>query len=204
MSKKGTFEFDCAGFKFCGNSVAKELEMKSDGKSVGVFDIDDVIELTNKLHCTLDKFEEIQDEGSFYCDQLNAKNLPLEKLIAISNDICGTNFIKRTDEFIIDFYKYGKVPMKEFISNVLDTCYNIEEVDALFDCEYISIENNKWVRGGKCLFTYNDLDDEMFVETIGKKLKEYTEDELKEFNSKYNVDIKHYNEYLKDQGYERT
>lgn len=204
MSKKGTFEFDCAGFKFCGNSVAKQLEMKSDGKSVGVFDIDDVIELTNKLHRTLDKFEEIQDEGSFYCDQLNTKNLPLEKLIAISNDICDTNFIKRTDEFIIDFYKYGKVPMKEFISNVLDTCYNIEEVDALFDCDYISIENNKWVRGGKCLFTYNDLDDEMFVETIGKKLKEYTEDELKEFNSKYNVDIKHYNEYLKEQGYERT
>ena len=204
MSKKGIFEFDCAGFKFCGNSVAKQLEMKSDGKAVGVFDIDDVIELTNKLHRTLDRFEEIQDAGSFYCDQLNAKNLPLEKLIAISNDICDTNFIKRTDEFIIDFYKYGKVPMKEFISNVLDTCYNIEEVDALFDCDYISIENNKWVRGGKCLFTYNDLDDEMFVDTIGKKLKEYTEDELKEFNSKYNVDIKHYNEYLKEQGYERT
>lgn len=204
MSKKGTFEFDCAGFKFCGNSVAKKLEMKSDGKSVHIFDIDDVISLTNKLHHTLDKFEEIQDAGSFYCDQLYAKNLPLEKLIAISNDICGTNFIKRTDEFIIDFYKYGKVSMKEFITNVLDTCYNIEEVDALFDCDYISIENNKWVRGGKCLFTYNDLDDEMFVETISKKLKEYTEDELKEFNSKYNVDIKHYNEYLKEQGYERT
>lgn len=204
MSKKRTFEFDCAGFKFYGDSVSKKLEMKLNDKCVGEFDIDDVVSLTNKLQYTLDKFEEVQDDGSFYCDQLCAKNLPLEKLIAISNDICGTNFIKRTDEFVIDFYKYGKVSMKEFISNILDTCYNIEEADALFDCDYISIEDNKWAKGGKYLFTHNDLDEDMFVETIGKKLTEYTEDELKEFNSKYNVDIKHYNTYLKEQGYERN
>ena len=197
---KGKFEFDCAGLKFKGDSVSKELVMTLHDTYVSIFDIDDVICLLDKLKNTLIEFEKVYDPEPFYCDQLYKENFTTEQLVNMSNDVCSTNYMKRTDEFILDYYKYGKVPMKEFLDNVLANCYNVESVEPLFDCDYISIEKDKWAVNGEYLNTWEDNEyfQEQLLEDIGKALAGYDEDKLKEFNEKYNLQFKHYNEYLKE------
>ena len=203
---KGKFEFDCAGLKFKGDSVSKELVITLHDTYVSIFDIDDVICLMDKLKNTLIEFEKVDDPKPFYCDQLYKENLTTEQLVNMSNDVCKTNYIKRTDEFIIDYYKYGKVSMKELLDNVLATCYDVDSVESLFDCDYINIEKDKWAVNGEYLNTLEDNEyfQEKLVEDIGKALVEYDEKDLQEFNKQYNLQFKHYNEYLKESSYERS
>ena len=200
---KGTFEFECAGLKFKGDSVSKELVMTLHDTYVSIFDIDDVICLIDKLKNTLIEFEKVDDPESFYCDQLYKEDLNTEQLVNMSNNVCETNYIKRTDEFIIDYYKYGKVSMKEFLDNILTHCYDVEAIEPIFKCDYVTIEKDKW--DVEYLSTWEDKEyfKEQLVEDIGKALAEYDEKGLQEFNKQYNLQLKHYNEYLKESGYEK-
>lgn len=200
---KGKFEFECAGLKFKGNSVSKELVMTLHDTYVSIFDIDDVICLIDKLKNTLIEFEKVDDPESFYCDQLYKEDLNTEQLVNMSNNVCETNYIKRTDEFIIDYYKYGKVSMKEFLDNILTHCYDVEAIEPIFKCDYVTIEKDKW--DVEYLSTWEDKEyfKEQLVEDIGKALAEYDEKDLQEFNKQYNLQLKHYNEYLKESGYEK-
>lgn len=203
---KGTFEFECAGLKFKGDSVSKQITITLNDNCISVFDIDDLICLMNKLKNTLIEFEKVDDPEPFYCDQLYKEGLNTEQLVNMSNNVCETNYIKRTDEFVIDYYKYGKVSMKEFLDNVVATCYDLDSVESLFDCDYIEIEKDKWAVNGEYLNTLEDNEyfREQLVDHIGKALAEYDEKDLQEFNKQYNLQFKHYNEYLKESGYERS
>lgn len=160
----------------------------------------ELLDFKNSIDAALTKINILattqQCKEDYYRDELREK-YSIKKFIKIHTELMektlyAPKFVEATDEFLTQFVGYGTKTLNEVMYTLLTGCSDIEEIHALFECDYYTVNN--CYDGEKYLCPWYDDDtmrDEIIDNIVGI-IKDYNEDELKKFNSIYGLDIKHY------------